>query len=214
MSAVEMAALSVTVAGGYLLGSVPLAWLVARIHHGEDIRTLGSGNVGVLNTALSVHRWAGLLVFAGEIAKGVLAVVVPRLLLNSDVAVGLTALAAFVGTRWPVWLLFRGGRGNTLAATSVALISPLTIGLMALLWFTARRLSGTNFIATRVVLAALPASLAVLTMSWWWAAVGMAYSVLFLTTHRPETDDHLLLKEHYPTVAAFLTSPPRGRHSG
>ncbi|MEJ2304686.1 MAG: glycerol-3-phosphate acyltransferase, partial [Anaerolineales bacterium] len=58
----------------YLIGSIPTAWIVVKLVTGRDIRTLGSGNVGVMNTALSVTRWAGLLVFVGEAAKGALAV--------------------------------------------------------------------------------------------------------------------------------------------
>jgi glycerol-3-phosphate acyltransferase PlsY len=44
---------------GYLLGSIPIAWIVAKLVTGKDLRTLGSGNVGVMNVALSVTRWAG-----------------------------------------------------------------------------------------------------------------------------------------------------------
>ena len=59
---------------GYLLGSIPIAWMVAKLVTGKDLRTLGSGNVGVMNVALSVTRWAGLLVFLGEATKVLLAV--------------------------------------------------------------------------------------------------------------------------------------------
>src|SRR5829696_9423306 len=85
-------------AGGYFLGSIPVAWLIAYMHIGRDIRQMGSGNVGVLNTALSVHRWAGLVVFLTEIAKGIVAVVVARELAGNDVAIAAAALGAFVGT--------------------------------------------------------------------------------------------------------------------
>jgi glycerol-3-phosphate acyltransferase PlsY len=215
MSEDQLRALVVSVGGGYLLGSIPVAWLIVRWHLGRDIRTMGSGNVGVLNTALSVHRWAGLVVFLVEIAKGVAAVGLGALAVGSDVGVGLTALAAFIGTRWPVWLRFHGGRGNTIAATSLALISPLTIALLASLWIVVRKIAGSNFLATRAMLAALPPTLGLFTLSWWWAAIGLAYAILFLTTHDEETDDHLLLRRHYPTVAAFLTSPRRrGQHAG
>jgi acyl phosphate:glycerol-3-phosphate acyltransferase len=198
--------------GGYLLGSVPVAWLIARWHLGLDIRTLGSGNVGVLNTALSVHRWAGLLVFSAEIAKGSLAVVMARVLVGDDVAVGVSAVAVFVGTRWPVWLRFHGGRGNTAAASSLMVISAPAVLSLAALWLVVRMVGYSNFVATRLLLAALPVVLGLFTASWWWAGVGGAYALLFLTTHRPETDDHLLLKQQYPGVAAFLTSPRRRRH--
>jgi glycerol-3-phosphate acyltransferase PlsY len=99
--------------GGYLLGSIPLAWIAAKLVTGKDLRTLGSGNVGVMNVALSVTRWAGLLVFLGEIFKGVLAVYLAvqlagcggslaPLLGSSEcqLAVGVTVLATVIGTRW------------------------------------------------------------------------------------------------------------------
>ena len=200
--------------GGYLLGSIPVAWLIAYIHMGRDLRQMGSGNVGVLNTALSVHRWAGLLVFIGELFKGIASVLVARQLGGgSEVLIGAAALGAFVGTRWPVWLRFHGGRGNTCAAASLALISPLTVVAMATLWFGMRIVGADNFVATRVMLAALPFALGLLTWSLWWFAVGVAYSVLFLTTHSPSTDDHMLLQAQYPSVWAFLTAPPRHQHS-
>ena len=47
----------------YLIGSIPVAWLMAKILTGEDLRQMGSGNVGVMNTMVSVSRWAGVTVF-------------------------------------------------------------------------------------------------------------------------------------------------------
>jgi acyl phosphate:glycerol-3-phosphate acyltransferase len=200
-------------AGGYLLGSVPVSWLITIAHTQRDLRMLGSGNVGVMNTAISVHRWAGLLVFLGEIAKGVTAVALAAFSVGSDVAVGVSATAAFVGTRWPVWLRFRGGRGNTTAVASLLIIAPLAVVLLTSLWLVVRRLGTSSFVATRVILAASPPVLGLVTLSWWWALVGAAYALLFLTTHDRSTDDHLLLRRHYPSVLAFLTAPRRrGQH--
>lgn len=198
--------------GGYLLGSIPVAWLITRIHLGADLRTLGSGNVGVLNTALSVHRWAGLLVFLTEIAKGVLAVLVARQLAGNDVATAAAALGAFVGTRWPVWLRFRGGRGNTVAASSLAMIAPLAVIGLAVLWMSVRFMGRTNFVATRVMLAGLPIALGLATWSLWWAAVGLVYAGLFMTTHSEGTDDHLIARRQYRTLGRFLMAPRRQRH--
>jgi len=198
--------------GGYLLGSIPVAWLLTWFLSGRDLRTLGSGNVGVMNTALSVHRWAGLIVLLTEIAKGVIAVLVPWALTREPVLIGLAALGAFVGTRWPVWLRFHGGRGNTCAAASIVLVAPLAVLIVAILWFGARRFGASNFVATRILAAALPPAMFVATLSWWWLAVAIGYSLLFLTTHSPTTDDHMLLKQHFPSLWAFLIAPPR-RHT-
>ena len=79
----------VTFASAYLSGSIPVAWLIARWATGKDLRRMGSGNVGVMNTALSVARWAGLIAFLGEITKGVLVVVYPPLLGADETMIGL-----------------------------------------------------------------------------------------------------------------------------
>ena len=193
----------------YLIGSIPTAWLVAEIHHGQDIRRLGSGNVGVMNTALSVHRWAGLVVFLSEVAKGVAAVLLGRMSGGGDAAVGSAALAVIAGTRWPVWLKFAGGRGNTAGMAALTCVSWVSLAAALLVFLAGRLLTGSNFLAMRICLLLLPLLMGLLTGSWWWVLFGALFSLMFLSTHRPESDDHLLLKARYPTLWAFLTSPPR-----
>ena len=197
------------VLGGYLLGSIPIAWLVARIVTGHDLRQMGSGNVGVMNTALSVHRWAGLLVFLAEIAKGALAVLASSAWDGSEVAVGLTVLATIIGTRWPIWLRGAGGRGNTAAMAALFVLNWLALAVMLALWFAARLLTRSNFIATRISLVLLPAVFGLLNQSWWAALFGAAFALIFMTTHKRETDDHLLIKKQWPTFWDFLIAPPR-----
>jgi glycerol-3-phosphate acyltransferase PlsY len=137
---------------------------------------------------------------------------VARQLAGNDVATAAAALGAFVGTRWPVWLRFRGGRGNTVAATSLAIIAPLAVAALALLWLSVRFMGRTNFTATRVMLLGLPVALGLATWSLWWAAVGLVYAALFMTTHSEGTDDHLIARRQYRTLGRFLTAPRRQRH--
>lgn len=197
------------VLGGYLLGSIPVAWLLTRLVMGQDVRELGSGNVGVLNTALSVHRWTAALVFFLEGVKGVLAVLVPRALGASEFEMGSTVIAAFVGTRWSVWLDWHGGRGNTLGAAALAIYSPLSLVFELVVYLVARLVTHSNFLAMRVALLVLPFVFGLVTASWYSVLFGGVFSLLFLTSHRPETDDHLLLKARFPNFWAFLTAPPR-----
>jgi glycerol-3-phosphate acyltransferase PlsY len=194
---------------GYLIGSIPIAWLVTRLHHGADLRALGSGNVGVLNTALSVHRWSGLLVFISEIAKGLFAVRLAQAMDGSEPAIGFTILAAIAGTRWPIWLRGQGGRGNTAAVAALALISPLALAILLVIVLAARFVSHSNFVAARLTLLALPFVLGIVMTSWWMLLTGACFSLMFLSTHRPESDDHLLLKARWPSLWAFLTAPER-----
>lgn len=194
---------------GYLIGSIPVAWILTKLVSGQDLRALGSGNVGVMNTALSVHRWTGALVFLAELLKGVSAVWVPRYFGADEFVIGCTVIAAFIGTRWPVWLKFRGGRGNTLGAAALAVYSPLSIVVVLVINLTARFLTHSSFLAMRVSLLALPFVFGIVTQSWYSVLFGAIFALLFLSTHHPETDDHLLLKAKFPTLWAFLTAPIR-----
>ena len=123
---------------GYLLGSLPTAWLAARYligQKGADIRQVGDGNAGAGNIGhLYGGRW-GYAVGAVDIGKGAAAVLAGNLLAGDlpvgGVAPGMVAgIAALAGHIWPVWLGFRGGRG---AATAVGVTGGvLTLPTLAL----------------------------------------------------------------------------------
>jgi glycerol-3-phosphate acyltransferase PlsY len=201
--------LLVSMVAGYLLSSIPVAWLVARAVTGYDLRRLGSGNVGVLNTAISVARWAGLLVFVAEAAKGAGAVFLARYLSSDGTAPALTLLAAVAGTRWSIWLRGAGGRGNSASMAGILVLSWPTVACGLALWCLARLLTRRSFTATRILLLTWPLLFGLLTRSWWNGLAGVALSAMFLTTHRPQTDDHLIIKERWPNLWRFLTGPRR-----
>lgn len=198
-------------AAGYLLGSVPIAWIVTRLVTGKDLRQLGSGNVGVMNVALSVTRWAGLIVLLGEAAKGVLAVALARGVVDSEWAIGLTVLATVIGTRWMIWLGLAGGRGNTAGLAAMLVLSWQTLVLVFAIWAVVRLIGRSSFWATRISLLAWPFVFGALTGSWIYLAFGIVLSGVYLTTHRTVSDDHRIIKQRWPSLWAFLTGPKRPR---
>lgn len=198
---------------GYLLGSIPIAWIVARLVTGKDLRSLGSGNVGVMNVALSATRWAGLIVFLGEAAKGLLAVVLARSVEDTPLAIGITVLATVIGTRWMVWLGFAGGRGNTAGLAAMLLLSWQTLLIGIGIWALLRLITRSSFWATRISLVGWPFVFGWLTQSWSYLIFGLALSGIYLTTHRAISDDHTIIKERWPSLWAFLTGPKRQRRS-
>jgi glycerol-3-phosphate acyltransferase PlsY len=117
------------VVGGYLLGSVPTAYLLARSRRGVDIRKVGSGNVGGSNLRATVGLWATVTVGLFDIAKGALPPLVAEPIGLSETTGILAGLAAVVGHDWSVWLGFQGGRGQ---ATILGLL--LIVFPAGLLW--------------------------------------------------------------------------------
>lgn len=115
---------------GYLWGSIPTAYLVARKFAGSG-DALGAGNVGGLNTLRRIGLKAGLTVAFVDIAKGAAAVMTAYYLLDVSIGYVLSAgVAAVAGHNWMVWLRFRGGKGMA-AAVGVVTASSFIYGFPA-----------------------------------------------------------------------------------
>lgn len=126
MSAGLAAALLV---GGYLLGSISFSVLIVRLAQGLDVRSVGSGNAGATNALRAAGRKAGAAVLVLDVAKGITAVAVPRVLDAPPAVVGGAAVAVVLGHVFPLFFGFRGGKG---VATSAGALGTLTPAAMAL----------------------------------------------------------------------------------
>ena len=111
---------------GYLLGSIPSAYITARIALGKDIRQLGGGNVGGLNVYREVGAIPALVVGIVDIGKGAAAVAIAYWLLGvPQLFVMLAGLAAVVGHNWMVFLKFSGGKGMGATFGALAVLMPV-----------------------------------------------------------------------------------------
>ena len=109
---------------GYLLGSIPSAYIATRVATGKDVRQLGGGNVGGLNVYREAGAMPAVAVGIVDLGKGAAAVAIAYWLLGvSQPFVLLTALAAVAGHNWMVFLKFSGGKGmgTTIGALSILL---------------------------------------------------------------------------------------------
>jgi acyl phosphate:glycerol-3-phosphate acyltransferase len=122
-----------TVILGYLAGSVPFAFLLAR-RAGIDVRVVGSGNVGAANVLRSTGPGRAMAVMALDVAKGAAAVACANLANSGAALAALTGVAAVVGHIYPVWLRFRGGKGVAVAAGAFAVLTPLATAVAGLVF--------------------------------------------------------------------------------
>jgi glycerol-3-phosphate acyltransferase PlsY len=133
------------IAAAYLLGSIPTGYLLVRIFRKQDIRTVGSGNIGATNVLRSGGKGLGALTFLLDVCKGAAAVLLGAYLAapllpgmaQRDVE-ALAALCAVLGHMYPVWLRFKGGKGVAtgfgvfLVAAPLAALAAITVFIIVL----------------------------------------------------------------------------------
>ena len=107
---------------GYLLGSVPFSYIIARLVKGVDIRKYGSGNIGAANVFLTIGPMAGILAGILDAGKGIMAILIAKQFILDECGIVFTGLASIVGHNWPVYLGFVGGKG---VATSFGILTCL-----------------------------------------------------------------------------------------
>ncbi len=107
----------------YLLGSIPTAFLVTKITTGKDIRQLGGGNVGGMNTFKEVGVLPAVIVTVIDIGKGAAAVLITHFALHFQRPYVLIAsCGAVAGHNWMPWLKFSGGKGMGTAVGAITTI--------------------------------------------------------------------------------------------
>ena len=165
---------------GYLTGSVPFAFLLAR-RAGVDVRTAGSGNVGAANVLRTTGTWRGVIVMALDVLKGIAAVAISYFISASAAIAAVTGAAAVVGHIYPVWLRFHGGKGVAVAAGVFTMLSPAATAIAASLFLL------TVLMTRYISLGSIAASIALPPAAWLtgepravvFAAAGSAALILF-----------------------------------
>jgi acyl phosphate:glycerol-3-phosphate acyltransferase len=121
----------------YLVGAIPVGFLVARAFGVIDIRTQGSGNIGTTNVLRTAGRLPGVMTLAGDVTKGFLAVVMGAAAgAASPLAFAVAAVSAVAGNCWSVFLRFRGGKGVATGFGALLALVPLATAPAALVWLT------------------------------------------------------------------------------
>jgi glycerol-3-phosphate acyltransferase PlsY len=112
---------------GYVLGSLPMGVIVARLSGGTDPRTVGSGRTGGTNVLRAMGPGRAVLVAALDVAKGALAIVIARIAGADESVQALAGLAAVLGAWKSVFLRFGGGRGVGTGVGGMLVVSPAIV---------------------------------------------------------------------------------------
>jgi glycerol-3-phosphate acyltransferase PlsY len=118
----------------YLIGAIPVGFLVARAAGGIDIRGKGSGTIGATNVLRTLGPVPAVLTLLGDVVKGYVAVRVAEVIGPEPVWEAAGALLAIVGNCWPVFLRFKGGKGVATALGAFLRLTPAAIAPAAIVW--------------------------------------------------------------------------------
>lgn len=208
---------------GYLIGSIPMGYLVIRLIKGEDIRRHGSGRTGGTNALRAGGFGAGALTMIGDALKGYAAVALARLVVGPEllatslgtIASALAGLAAVCGHNWSIYLRFKGGAGTApnigasiafwpTAGLYLVPIVPLTLFLIGYASVTSLVIAGLVVI-TFVVRAAVQAD-----PNWWYAVYAVAAAAAVVWALRPNIKRLKEGTERLVGLRARRAKPPAG----
>ncbi len=145
---------------GYLLGSIPFGFVLTRLAGTQDIRQIGSGNIGATNVLRTGRKGLAVATLLGDALKGTAAVLIVSRLWGHDPAL-VAGLGAFLGHLFPVWLRFRGGKGVATYIGILLGLAPLGALVFAVTWLI------VAFISRYSSLSALTATVVAPLFLWW-----------------------------------------------
>ncbi len=108
----------------YLLGSISWGLIAGRVRLGIDVRDYGSGSTGSTNVLRTLGPTTAAIVLLADVAKGVIAILLAKVLIGTALAEAMAGLLVIAGHNWPLFSRFQGGRGMTVAFGALAVMSP------------------------------------------------------------------------------------------
>lgn len=172
------------VPAAYLLGSIPSAVLVSRLFGLQDPRHAGSGNPGATNVLRLGGKKAAALTLAGDIAKGLVPVLIARALTLDANIIAAVVFAAFIGHVFPIFLGFRGGKGVATALGALAGLSGVLALLLVATWLSVAAVFRYSSLAALVTAAAAPVYVAWLLAPPVYTYITAAMTLLLWWRHR------------------------------
>jgi glycerol-3-phosphate acyltransferase PlsY len=149
--------------GAYLVGAIPVGYLVGRFSGGTDIRRYGSGTIGATNVLRTLGRLPAALTLVGDIVKGAAVVALARAFVP-DTVVAACGVLAVVGNCWPVYLGFRGGKGVATALGVFLVLIPWATLPAALVWLVI--VASFRYVSLGSILAAICVPLGALLLGY------------------------------------------------
>jgi glycerol-3-phosphate acyltransferase PlsY len=183
MELITSPAIWLMLAVGYGLGSVPFGLILTRMAGTEDLRSIGSGNIGATNVLRTGRKGLAAATLVLDALKGTAAVLIAQHVHGADAAAA-AGLGAFLGHLYPVWLGFRGGKGVATYLGVIVALAPAAFLVFAACWLATAFL--TRYSSLAALVGALASPLAMLAIGDLRIALFLSMlSLLVFWKHRP-----------------------------
>jgi glycerol-3-phosphate acyltransferase PlsY len=159
---------------GYLLGSIPFGLILTKLAGTQDLRSIGSGNIGATNVLRTGRKGLAAATLICDALKGTVAVLIANYLGGFNAAM-LAGLGAFLGHLFPVWLKFKGGKGVAVYIGILIGMFPPAAAVFCVMWLA-------TAVTTRYSsLSALIAAFVTPLFLWWFGHAALASLFVVLT---------------------------------
>ena len=149
----------------YLIGSIPFGFLLTKVFLNQDIRKIGSGNIGATNVLRTGNKKIALLRLMIDGGKGAFAIFLAAFffkqlsisnLLGLEIVQSLVAVSAVIGHCFPIWLKFKGGKGVATGFGSIIILN-LMVGVIALLiWISIAKIFKISSMSALIAYLTIP----------------------------------------------------------
>ncbi|WP_366922345.1 glycerol-3-phosphate 1-O-acyltransferase PlsY [Metallumcola ferriviriculae] len=167
----------------YLLGSIPMAYMIGKFRYGKDIRKYGSGNVGATNAFRILGPAAGITVLAADALKGFLAVLIAGYFGGPFMVIAAGFIVIF-GHTFSAFLKFRGGKGVATGAGTFLAIAPKSILWAVLIFVLIVLLFRFVSLGSISGAASLPVLLFIYQRPWAYVIYGLVAAAFVIFKHR------------------------------
>lgn len=166
----------------YLIGAIPVGYVVAKLTGGLDIRSAGSGAIGATNVLRTLGKGPAIATLLGDVAKGYIAVSVVRAIAPAPEWVAAGAVLAIAGNCWPVFLAFRGGKGVATGFGAFLSLAPLATVPAALVFVVV--VATFRFVSLGSIMACVCLPLGVAALGYPYASIGAAVAAGVIIVYR------------------------------
>jgi len=176
--------ITIAVIVSYLIGAIPMGYIIGKVFYKTDITKKGSGNIGFANVAQYLGLKAAFVVFLLDFAEGFLAVLIFKLIFRDPLISAVSAFIVVFGHDFSVFMKFKGGKGASTTYGALAALAPLPTLFGAFTFFIVLWIKKYISLSNLISIGMIPIYMVLLNAPIYYTVSAMLLAILLVYTHR------------------------------